>query len=122
MTFQTDAPGKNEPINGAVDVPPSLPGRSPLGIASIIIGIINPVLFLLNGYFSFRGMPMTLIRMLEFAMFCVVPILWLVGLILASIGLSRQPGKKTIPIVGLILNLLYLCPLAFSIFGFFIGR
>ncbi len=121
MTHQTDAPEKNEPINGTDPVPPSPRGRSSIGIASIIIGILNPILFGMYGYFSYRGMPYTLIRILESSLVCVVPVLWIAGLVLAIIGLARKRERKLLPLVGLILNIIYLCPLAFSFFGLFMG-
>jgi len=121
MTDQNEMPERNELIASVDSVPPSPRGHSPFGVVSIIIGILNPTLFIMSGYFSYRGTPYTLIRILESSVLCVVPFLWVAGLVLAIIGLAHKQQRKLLPVVGLILNIIYLCPLAFSFFVFFIG-
>jgi hypothetical protein len=105
-------------------IPNQSPGRqhSVTGIASFIIGVFNLVVFGFSSYLSFRGTPFRLIHFLEITVLCAVPFLWIAGLVLAVIGLSRKNDRKLFPILGLFTSTLYLCPLAFTILGFIIGR
>jgi hypothetical protein len=96
--------------------------HSVTGIASFIIGVFNLVLFGFSGYLGFKGTPFRLIHFLEIAVLCVVPFLWVAGLVLSVIGLFRKKDHKLFSILGLVTSLLYLCPLAFTILGFIIGR
>ena len=97
------------------------PGRqhSPTGIASSIIGIIGLVVF---GLSMFISAPASLVQSLELVRLCILPFLWITGLVFAVIGLSRKKDRKLFPILGLIASILYLCPLAVTILGFVVSR
>jgi len=92
------------------------------GIVSCIIGVFDLVVFGFSSYLGFRGTPFRLIHFLEIVVICVLPFLWAAGLVLAVIGLFRKKDHKLFPILGLVTSILYLCPLAFTILGFIIGR
>lgn len=98
-------------------IPKQSPGRqhSPTGIASGIIGVFDLVVFGLFSYLGYRGTPFRLIHSLELAVLCIVPFLWVIGLVLALIGLFQKKERKLFPILGLVTNVIYLCPLAIMI-------
>jgi hypothetical protein len=96
------------------------PGRqhSPTGIASSIIGVINLVVF---GLSMFIRAPASLVQSFENARLCIVPFFWIAGLVLAVIGLFRKKDRKLFPILGLVINFIYLCPIALTILGLVYG-
>jgi hypothetical protein len=87
-------------------------------IASSIFGVIGLVVF---GSSLFISAPASLVHSLELARLCIVPVIWIIGLILAIIGLSRRKDRKLFPILGLVIGILYLCPLAITILGFVVS-
>jgi ABC-type transport system involved in cytochrome c biogenesis permease subunit len=113
------AQGQNLPDGDRVSKQSPDLRHSPTGIASSIIGVIGLVFF---GLSIFISAPASLVQSLELARLCIVPILWITGLVLAVIGLSRKKDRKLFPILGLIASILYLCPLAVTILGFVVSR
>jgi hypothetical protein len=122
MPDQDIVQNNNLPDGNSVSNQP--PGRrhSLTGIASSIIGVFDLVVFGLFSLSGFRGTPFRLIHSLELVVLCVVPFLWVAGLVLAIIGLSRKKDRKLFPILGLVASILYLLPLAITILGVVVGR
>ena len=111
----------NIPEGSSETSQPSMCKHSTTGIISTIIGFVDIAIFGISSFVGYRGTNFDLASSLELVVLCVVPFFWLTGLVLAIIALIRKKDRKLFPILGLVINTIYLCPIVLMVFTFLAG-
>jgi hypothetical protein len=111
---------KDEKMNNSnvqsYDVPVK---HAPQGIISVILG--GAILLILIVLFIFPEMgnySISLHNLQLIIVWCLIPVIWLTGLMLAIVGYVKKGYRRTLPIIGIILHILIFCLMGLFMFLF----
>jgi hypothetical protein len=93
--------------------------HSPQGIISVILGVAALLILIVLFIFPEMGnysIPLYDLQLI--IIWCLFPVIWLAGLILAIVGLVKKGYRRTLPIIGIILNILIFCLMCLFLFMF----
>jgi hypothetical protein len=108
MNPENNPPAENLNAKTGTPIQGSPRKQSSLGIISLCIGVFGFALLFTYMVSSFVGLPASAVQSFEKVILCLPPFLVITGLVLSIVGLLRRKDKKLFPILGLVINVLYL--------------
>lgn len=93
--------------------------HSPQGATSVILGGVGLIILMILFMFPEMGNDSIPLHNLQLIIvWCLFPVIWLTGLILAIIGFAKKGYRRTLPIIGIILHILIFCLMCLFMFLF----
>jgi hypothetical protein len=108
MNPENNPPAENLDAKAGTPIQGSPKKRSLLGVISLCIGVFGFAMLLTYMLLYFVPVPSSVVHNFEMVILCLPPFLIITGLVLSIVGLLRRKDKKLFPILGLIINVLYL--------------